>query len=807
MKSIKFYGFSAKKFSSIFIKLFLMLLLSRALVIAQESNYIMNVKTGEAKNKTPLSISADLISTENISSIFLAFRTFGQNEFQKIEMQIVGLSASALISAEYIQPPSLEYYFLINLKDGSTQTYPLGIEEGVSPFQISVSGITEKDKEILVLSPSEGEIISSTDFLISVSFMRAPSNIDLSKTKIYLNNQEISQSKLIAGDLIVISGENIAQFKYGSAILKVEVFDNEGNLYHTINKSFQIVSPQVAAELAGRWKYKGNLRGESRNESFGSSSILYNNLSIDLKASSEQWLFNGYLYLTSEEKNYLQPYNRYSLTIRGGDILNLQVGDAYPSFPNLIMDGKRIRGFDGSINLGVVNVHAAYGETIRKVEGRLIQTYLKGEAPLASDVIAINESKYGYPYGKVNLGTYSRKIFVVRPSFGSGENFQLGFTYLHSKDDPNSVEFAARPQENAVFGSDLTIALDEQNIMFTSQAAFSIFNKDISSGTLSDSQIDSIFGKGSYFDIDPDQIKTIRDWLGRFITVNQYVGPLNPQKLASLAGEASLSLNYLNNSLRASYIYRGNDYQSFGQSFLRTDVKGINLMDRIRMFDNRFFLSFGYEKLEDNLQKTKIATTTYETFSTSVSLFTRTNFPNITFGYNRYKNNNGLKSSDTINNKYIIDDITNRFTLQLSYDLTLGIRHNTLFSLSTQKRDDNSLLNVDAKFNSAMLTVNSFWNSYLNSIFQLIYTYTKIANSTFEYFTLTAGAKYRLLENKLLLSATLSPSFGDFKRQAIELTADYNLISNMNLLFQARIYRFPGKSTNAIIGLTTRYTF
>lgn len=802
---MKGMNISSEKFISLFLKSFLIIILFAASIIAQESSYVLSVKAGEAKIKMPLFISADLVTAENISSIDLAFRSFGQNEFQKIEMQIAGNTASVSIDAQYILPPFLEYYLIVNLKDGSTQTYPSGIEEGVSPFQIAVTGVSDKDKEILVLSPTDGEIIIPTDFLVSISFMRAPSNIDVSKTKIYLNEQDITQQKLLAGDLIVISSENINELGYGSKLLKVEVYDNEGNLYHTINRNFQIVTPKVAAELAAKWNFRGNLRAESRNENYNQASTWYNNLRAEASVSSEQWLFNGYLYFTSEEKNYLQPYNRYALSIKGGDILNLEFGDAYPRFPNLIMDGKRVRGFNGSLNLGGINIQTAFGETIRKVEGILLKTYLKSEVPLASDIIAINESKYGYPYGKVKLGTYNRRIFVVRPSFGSGENFQLGFTYLHSKDDPGSVEFSARPQENAVIGTDLMFAFDEQNVLFTSQAAFSIFNKDISSGTLSDAKIDSIFGEGSVFDIDPDQIKTIKKYLGKIITVNQYVGPLNPEKFASLAGEVALSLNYFNNSLTASYIYRGNDYLSFGQTFLRTDVKGFNFVDRIRMFDNRFFLSVGYEKLEDNLQKTKIATTSYETFSASASIFTRANFPNITFGYNRYKNNNGLKLSDTLNNKYVIDDITNRFTIQISYDLIFGVRHSTAFSLSTQKREDNSFSNLDANFNAVTLSVNSFWQSNLNTIFQLIYSSTEIASSQFNYFTLTAGAKYRLLENKLLLSATLSPSFGDFDRQAFEFNADYNLLANMNIMFQARIFRFPGKSTNSIIGLITKY--
>ncbi len=775
------------------------------LIYSQEINYILNVKISDARMNNPINISVDLISGENISSIELAYRFFDKNEFTKREMQITGITAATTIPSEDVKPPTLEYYFIINLKDGTTETYPTGIEQGTSPFQLAIEGETEKGKEILILSPEEGEVLTRENFLISVSFIRAPSNIDVTRTKVFLNGNDISQNKLIAEDLIVLNGENIGDIKYGPAEVRIEVYDNEGNLFHTYKRNILIATREVSEKIVRRWNVNGHLRAESRNENYNTASTWYNNFSAEAKLTSEQWLFSGQVYVTSEEKNYLQPYNRYTLTISNGDLLNLKLGDSYPQFPYLIMNGKRVRGFNGELNLGVLNVHTAFGETERKIEGTLLETYRREEAPLAYDVIKINESKYGYPYGKIKYGTYKRNIFVVRPSFGSGENFQLGFTYLHSKDDPNSVEFASRPQENAVFGTDLMFAIDDRNILFTSQAALSIFNKDISSGTLSDAKIDSIFGEGSAFDIDPDQIKTIKKILGKFITVNQYIGPLNPQKLASLAGEAALNINYFNNSLKASYIYRGNDYFSLGQSFLQTDIQGFNFADQIRMFDNRFFLSVGYEKLEDNLQKTKIATTTYETFSAVASIFTRLNFPNISIGYYRKKNNNGLSIRDTLFNLYIIDDITNRFTFLLSYDLKLYVRHSASLSLSTQQRDDKSLRNYDAKFNSISFSVNSFWENNLNSVFQILYSSTEIGNSQFKYFTLTAGAKYKLIENKLILSANLSPSFGDYKRQALEFIADYNLIGNLNLAFQARIFRFPGKSTNSIIGLTTRY--
>jgi hypothetical protein len=796
-----------KRHFKLLVIFFFIICASFSQLYAQMSSYISSVKTGDAKDKSPLTITVDLLSPDNISALSIAYRSFGQTEFQNEEMIVAGVSASITIPGNEVQPPFIEYYFIIDLKDGSKETYPVEFESGGTPLQIAVSGISEKDQEILVLSPTDGEILTDEDFLISISFFKAPSNIDISKTKVLLNGRDISSSQLLTDDLIIISSENLDEIPVGGKVLTVEVYDTEGNLYNKINRSFQVVTQQVAQKIASAWKYYGNFRAETRNESFNSASTWYNNINTEVNASDENWRLSAYAYLTSEEKNYRQPYNRYSVSVKNGDWLDLKVGDAYPRFPNLIMEGKRVRGISGSLNFGFFNLQTAFGGTVRKIDGRLLETFSASNVPLGSNIISINESKYGNPYGKVNLGTFTRSLFAVRPSFGSGENFQFGLTYLHSGDEKNSIEFGARPQENALFGTDLMFAFDNQNILITTQAAVSLVNKDITSGNLTDSQIDSLFGPGKFLDFDPGKVKDIRDIAGNLITVNQFLGPLNPQEFASLAAEAALNLNYFNNSIKASYIYRGNDYQSFGQSFLRTDVKGINLVDRIRLIDNKLFISLGYENLTDNLQNTKISTTTYQTISTSVSIFPRADFPNITLGYNRYENANEINIKDTINNKYLVDDLTNRLSVSLSYDIVTNMRHSTSLSFSTINRDDNSLVNSDASFISGTAGVTSYWTTDLSSMFQVVYSSSEISGKPYDYFTLVAGAKYRMLENKLLLSATLSPSFGDFDRQAIELLADYNVLANFYITFQARLFRFPGKSTNSIVGFTSRFNF
>lgn len=774
---------------------------------AQISNIISSVNISDAREQNPINITAQLYTADNVSTLYVVYKAFGTTEFKKIEMYLTGLTATAQIPADVVLPPSLEYYIQIIMRSGPMENYPVGVDQGVPPIQIAVSSFSEKDKEMLILSPSPDEIVSKEELFISVSFIKAPDSVDPSKTKILINNKDVSPYAVFNGDILILSGENISELiEEGPCNMQIGVYDSSGTLNHTLSRSFKILSTEEI-EMGGMWTYRGILRGESRNEQFDSESTWYNNVSGDFSAGNDIWNLNGKVYITSEEKEGFQPFNRYLLSITGGDWLKLQVGDAFPQFPNVILDGKRVRGVSGELNLGFLNIQTTYGETERSIEGALLETYSAEEAPLESNVIQINEQKYGAPYGRVELGTYKRKLFAIRPSFGSGENFQWGFNYLHGKDETSSIEFGARPKENLVLGTDLIIAIDNRNILFTTQAAVSVINNDISSGSLSDTQIDEIFGENNNFNVSSDDVKKIRDIIGNFITVNQYLGPWNPQEFASLAADASLALNYFSNSVNVSYIYRGNDYQSFGQTYLKTDVSGFNFVDRIRLMDNKLFLSLGYESLKDNLQKTKIATTTFNTYSVSVSYFPRINFPNITIGFYRNDNDNGISISDPDKKEYVVDNNTNRISAQLSYDFFAGIKHYSLLSISTSTKDDNSLGNYDASFTTASLNVASEWTKQFTSNFGVIANTSEIFGIAYDYFTLSFGAKYKMLENKLILSANLSPSFGDFERQAFEFITDYNVLANLNLAFQARIFRIPDQSTNSIIGLTTRLTF
>ena len=295
--------------------------------------------------------------------------------------------------------------------------------------------------------------------------------------------------------------------------------------------------------------------------------------------------------------------------------------------------------------------------------------------------------------------------------------------------------------------------------------------------------------------------------LGGLFTFNQYLSPYNPGELASLAAEASLSLNYFDNNFKSSYVYRGNDFHSFGQSFIRTDVAGINISDVLRLMDNKIFISAAYENLSDNLQETKLSTTTFQTINTSVAYYPRTNFPNIVFGYSNNSNENTISNSDTSFNKYAVNDATSRVSLQLSYSYDLEVKQRSALSFTFTNRTDNTIFKNDVENSAVNLTNTSFWTPKLNSTVGFSFNNSKTKFSEYSYVSFSLAATYLMMMDKLRLNAGVNPVFGDLKRTQFELSALYEVIKNLNAGLQGRYFINDKLDNDSIFGLYFTYNF
>lgn len=765
-------------------RLILLTIIVTSMSYGQVNTYLRSVRPVTTEENRTTSISVALNQSSNLARITLFYRQFGLSEFRTQEMQMMRDSAVVDIPANEVLPPFIEYYISAVDLNGTVETIPMENPQ-TNPARITVN-IAPKT-EIIVLSPEDGEKITAGETYVSISFVYADERTDRAKTTITLNGIDLSDKAMIYDDLLIIPPDVIPfDLLSGPVSLVVQTFDAAGNRLTSLRRGFDVISVEQAEEMRQSFQGYGNAVAETRHENIKGVSKTYNRLDVRAQGSYLEFLkATTNLTLSSEEKPENQPQNRYFLGI-DARYAKLGLGDNYPRFPYTVMDGRRIRGYSFDLLLGAFNLNAASGEVIRKVEVNAVAQTLK------------------------------RDMTIIRPSFGKGEKFQWGFTYMRAKDQfDKNQPVSVRPQENVVFGSDMMVGLDNRRIEFTAQSALSLTNVDISTTEFTEDSIDAAIARGTLTASEGKDLKDILPIAKRFITVNENLVPINPAKLSSLVYETGISFNYFGNYLKASYIFHGNDYTSAGASSIRKDIKGYNIVDRLRLLDNRMFLTGSYEQLKNNTAGVEIATTTYNTINASISYYPSSTYPNITLGYGLNNNSNPINPFDTAGvGQQIairaINDKTNRYFFQSAYDFTYWGRHNVTLNLDVSNKDDLTPKQQDVSTFNSVLLINTTHDDRLESTFGIsvssltfpqIDTSGIVRQGKLGYQTLSATGRYLLYADVLRLTGTFAPTFGDLSRLLFETSLQYSITEHQVAILQ---FQFIRNSSSALSALTSK---
>ncbi len=766
---------------------------------AQQGQIINITATSGATENNSLNVKAEVKSLQNISQALLFYRNDLSTDFQQTEMSFdeSSMTLNGTVPAAYVVSPYVEVYVRLVMRDGTSETYPVE-SPTENPVRIAVAA-PEAGQDILIISPERNQRLSLDNLMIAASMLYAPQSVDRKKTKLYLDGIDVTSDAVVSGDIIVYSPSKFPMtISRGIHTARVVLYKSDGSEYNSLEWSFFVMTAEEA-EAESRVTYQGNAQVEARNETISGSSTWYNRGDLNLGGAGYGMNVGANLHLTSEEKSYRQPQDRYGLYL-GTSWLSLRFGDSYPAFSPLIMNGLRVRGVSGKVSLGFFNFEAAYGQTVRGINGQYLDTVVVSPgSPMqltGANYIKLNDSTFV----NVDYGTYSRNLFAVRPSFNFGSHATLGFTYLKSSDAVSSIGIGTNPNQNLVLGSDYSMNFDSHRINFLAEAAMSMVNQNTSVGTRSAAYIDSVSQSDAGTQI--NNVVPITT-LSQFITINEFLVPLDPTKRSSLSWDASLSLNYFNTFAKVGYVYRGPDYNSFGQPFIRTDIRGLNFFVRPRLFSNQVLVSLSYENLFDNLQKNKFATTNYVNSNFSVSYFPLGAVPNITVGFSSYANSNTLP----LDSLYAVDNLTERYYIESGYSFNLLVRQNASVSFGISNRKDKILLGTDLNnFNVSFMLNSDFGAVPLRTTvgFNINGNKTTLHDTTaatlaeqiqtFNYTFLTVGAQYRLFHDKLSIGANYTPTFGDFVRNTFGFVASYAVARSQSLNLNVNYFAVTGSN-------------
>ena len=477
--------------------------------------------------------------------------------------------------------------------------------------KVSIDSALTADKSsipITVLNPEPFSQILQQDLLIAASFQN-PSDIDSNSVSIFLDKKDVTNLAKISEYLVTFTPEMLSAGEHQIAIV---VQNQRKKKAYSVKWQFQVISESIknlAQDEEQRSQFSGGVFAETRHEKFGGSSLDNTNIGSHIHGQYKKVSYSASTYITSLEDKNFQPRNRFvfSATMPG---LSLTLGDATPYFNDLILWGKRVRGLQAQLYTGIFNIDFVIGQTAR------------GITPVT---------------GK-RFGSFRQNLLGIRPYFGN-KSIQLGFTLMKARDDSTSISTVASPlspQDNLTVGTDLLINLHNRRIELKASAAHSWVTTDITNAIVTKAFIDSVYGYSLPFD--PKDFKS-------FLIINESTAPLDPGGLTALAYQFNLRLNYYQHFVNIGFKQIGSAYKTFGQPFLRSDIKGFYVNDRFRLLKNRLFVNLGFEHYKDHFKKISTQPSTdLNTFNIGMTLNWQPDLPALNVSFRNHQRENDIRA-------------------------------------------------------------------------------------------------------------------------------------------------------------------
>ncbi|MDZ7308736.1 MAG: hypothetical protein ONB49_17000, partial [candidate division KSB1 bacterium] len=518
------------------------------------------------------------------------------------------------------------------------------------------------ENPILPLSPEPFSKISAEESVLILASFAPAAHIDSSSVRVKWNGREVTRRATISALLVSFEA---GRLKPGTHRVSIVAKDGAGRRIGPVSWQFQVTGRLQAAESAQDADPRlvsGLTFAELRHEEFSGVTLNNNVVGGNLNGSHGPLHFEASAFLTSLESRSVQPRNRFSLSA-GTGWLEVTLGDATPYFNDLVLYGRRVRGVQAGLHTGIINVEYVSGQTMRAVT----------------------------PVPGVLAGTYQQTLTAIRPSFGS-RSLQLGLTLMKARDDTASISAApatVAPRDNVVIGADVLMAFSRRRIEVKAAVAQSFVTKDTRLPIISQAYLDSIYSDGDIkLPFDPAAFK---DWL----ILNESTTPLDPRGKTALAYQLGLRLNYFSQYFTFTLKQIGSEYNSFGHTYLRSDIRGFSLYDRVRLLRNRLNLSFGLERFTDHYDNFDgKPQTALHAVQFGFLLNWNPRLPTLSFNLRHYNRDNGIDTLAIANLTGGTPDTTdlrqsNRtrdFSLTLSHNLQ-AFRYNHTVSLSLTNSD------------------------------------------------------------------------------------------------------------------------
>jgi hypothetical protein len=827
------------------------------------------------------------VRADQVQAARLFYRYGGDSSYEQQAVQRQEGAFTTRLSIDRAGASSVEYYFQLRTQDGDERTYPrqnaasdpvrVEVVEDKAPDPAATGGPTD-DITTTILSPEPDGETTPGDAVLAVSFFYEDDSVDPDAFRVYLDGDEVTGRAEMDSHFLSYTPDRVAPGEHTALV----TYQGDEDEYQLAKWSFTVTGAPDAAPALLQTESDDYVSGrvqlltQSQEVGQSGSDIARGRFRLEGREGIVRYSANAQL--TSEQSSRLQPQNRYGAELLFGGWGELRLGDAYPSLSRLTLAGRRIRGVDAKVKLFGENLNAQF------LYGRLRRDIGNRYAPIARSIdtlgtspddTPVTDTTYTLPFADRGRGTYERRVTGGRLSVGDETPIQWGLNALRVRDDtssltaindftdvqgfsqdltgslnqgeeehlrnnPNDLSVAgssAKPKDNFAASTDLHLRLDDSQIQLDAEVGASLLNQDTRDGVLTQEKADEL---GVDLDPNTEDLLSQISWL---IIVNEQMSTLpfrfEEQKSGDdqlepfvprgiFGGQSRASLDYLGQQVRVRYRWFGPEYTSLANSTLRQDLQGLNVSDRFQLFDNRLYVTLGYENLQNNVLDTRDATTTTETYRTNLSWYpVRDNLPRISVNASLRDRGNDVGRINPFvpadermaavrnvrEDSTVISNPIQSFTTQLSGSITqqfdIGpVINDATLNVSYLQTEDEVFTYGGTKSLSYSLNVrNRYATLPLDTRFGVNVNQTESSGglSSLDILGVSAGGTVFLLDRDLRLGGTFALTINSRTSRSLEINDDGTPNETRDDFYEPADAETTRESNSYVFNLNARY--
>jgi len=241
-----------------------------------------------------LSLQLNEFSTHDIEKVSLIIENNSGNRKGIYQLAPASSGNYEVAIAEDRFSASDSYYFQLENSHGNVSYYP-EVNAGYAP--LSLAEDEEDDSSpIEIISPDPNSQVLQEEVTIAISFMGLANQITSDKTKLLIDDMDVSKYLELHDDFLVLTPPKLRPGKHQ---VKVEFYKNDGSLFTEKKFSFQVVQTAIvetstpAADRQVRGRAFANYRSQSIMGGDYSYNYLYSGVRLNgSKNKLEKW--SGY---------------------------------------------------------------------------------------------------------------------------------------------------------------------------------------------------------------------------------------------------------------------------------------------------------------------------------------------------------------------------------------------------------------------------------------------------------------------------------------------------------------------------------